>query len=184
MLVLLVLFGNGLLALMTIDLVCTGDGCRRGRFIAIDGRDIGIFFVVWGVCALVLLGYLRRYRHWFALRRESRGQVALFVLTVSGLMALMSMSLAMQFNAFGAQASRTWNGRVADRWCSSGRTREYLVVIESEGEAPIRVALDYRQFRELRVGDRARCTYRIGRLGWAFRWRRSDPRACAFQFRQ
>lgn len=167
-------FIGALLCLSFVDPAC----CRFEP----DG-PVGQRILWWLLAPWLALASVSLFVQWRWWRRGSSWWAAVlapFVLAV--LLAAFTWPYLQAVNAVAGSRPASFGGEVVGRWRSAGRASIHgMRLRDTRSGALVSLRIDKREYDALRVGDRAVCDYRRGRLGFYFRWRFFAPQGCRFE---
>lgn len=125
--------------------------------------------------------YMALYWRWLRLSNSLVG-VAALPLVASLLLTACSWPYLVVADALAGGEPVRYHGVVTDTWKRHERTTLHgLTLRDGASGATVRLRISLRDYERMRIGDRADCRYRRGRIGSPFRWRWDAGEACSYQ---
>lgn len=166
-------FVGALLCLLFVDPAC----CRFDPAEPAPARVWGGLLGFW--LSLAAFSLVRHWRSWS--KRSPVWAALLAPFALAALLAVLTYPYLYAVDAVAGSQAVTYRGEVTGRWTRDGRSTLYgMRLRDARSGRELSLKIDKRQYDALRIGDRAVCEYRRGRMGFYFRWRFGAAPRCRF----
>lgn len=138
----------------------------------------------WAPWLLITLAFVVRYRDWLLRQRTSSGRRNRSRLVLSlafwAVLTFMTWPHLVGLNAVLGGPPVEFSGSIFNKWASGGRTPSNVVEFRDAASGRVlSIEVDDAFFAAARMHKRVHCRYRVGPLGFAYRWRNgAEPKAC------